>query len=106
MRAGTGARRLGLAALRLILTALLAGVMYAALAGFDRDGQSLNRLMRALHEGVSSAAPALVLLHGIFAEKDHWVDFARPLTGQYRVVFNGFGGRLSPSVGGHRPIAP
>lgn len=28
----------------------------------------------------------LVLLHGIFAEKDHWVDFARHLTGQYRVV--------------------
>ncbi|RQO83446.1 alpha/beta fold hydrolase [Acidovorax sp. FJL06] len=36
----------------------------------------------------------LVLLHGIFAEKDHWVDFARPLTGQYRVIapdFPGFG---------------
>ena len=36
----------------------------------------------------------LVLLHGIFAEKDHWVDFARPLTSQYRVVapdFPGFG---------------
>jgi len=35
-----------------------------------------------------------VLLHGIFAEKDHWVDFARPLTGQYRVIapdFPGFG---------------
>ena len=28
----------------------------------------------------------LVLLHGIFAEKDHWVDFARPLTGRYRVL--------------------
>lgn len=28
----------------------------------------------------------LVLLHGIFAEKDHWVDFARPLTGRYRVI--------------------
>lgn len=27
----------------------------------------------------------VVLLHGIFAEKDHWVDFARPLTGHYRV---------------------
>jgi pimeloyl-ACP methyl ester carboxylesterase len=39
-------------------------------------------------------ATPLVLLHGIFAEKDHWVDFARPLTGQYRVVapdFPGFG---------------
>lgn len=28
----------------------------------------------------------LVLLHGIFAEKDHWVDFARSLTGQYHVI--------------------
>ena len=39
-------------------------------------------------------ATPLVLLHGIFAEKDHWVDFARPLTGQYRVIapdFPGFG---------------
>lgn len=29
--------------------------------------------------------PNIVLLHGIFAEKDHWVDFARPLTRSYRV---------------------
>ena len=29
--------------------------------------------------------PHVVLLHGIFAEKDHWVDFARPLTGSYQV---------------------
>jgi pimeloyl-ACP methyl ester carboxylesterase len=28
----------------------------------------------------------LVLLHGIFAEKDHWVDFARPLTPHFRVL--------------------
>ena len=35
-------------------------------------------------EGGSGAT--LVLLHGIFAEKDHWVDFARPLTGRYRVL--------------------
>ena len=28
----------------------------------------------------------LILLHGIFAEKEHWVDFARHLTGHYRVV--------------------
>ncbi len=28
----------------------------------------------------------VILLHGIFAEKDHWVDFARHLTGHYRVV--------------------
>ncbi len=28
----------------------------------------------------------LILLHGIFAEKDHWVDFARPLTATHRVI--------------------
>ncbi len=28
----------------------------------------------------------VVLLHGIFAEKDHWVEFARVLTGRYRVI--------------------
>ncbi|GAA4420325.1 alpha/beta hydrolase [Acidovorax lacteus] len=28
----------------------------------------------------------VVLLHGIFAEKDHWVDFARTLPGQVRVL--------------------
>lgn len=28
----------------------------------------------------------VVLLHGIFAEKDHWVDFARSLTGKYHVI--------------------
>jgi pimeloyl-ACP methyl ester carboxylesterase len=32
-----------------------------------------------------SGAP-VVLLHGIFSEKDHWVDFARQLTGSYRVI--------------------
>jgi len=28
----------------------------------------------------------LVLLHGIFAEKDHWVEFARPLKDDFRVI--------------------
>ena len=28
----------------------------------------------------------VILLHGIFAEKDHWVDFARQLTGSYRMI--------------------
>lgn len=37
----------------------------------------------------------VVLLHGIFGEKDHWVDFARQLTHRYRVIvpdLPGFGG--------------
>jgi len=28
----------------------------------------------------------VLLLHGLFAEKDHWVDFARGLTAHYRVI--------------------
>ncbi|WP_436128649.1 alpha/beta fold hydrolase [Acidovorax sp. LjRoot117] len=37
-------------------------------------------------QGARDGGSPIVLLHGIFAEKDHWVDFARPLTGQYRVI--------------------
>lgn len=36
-------------------------------------------------EGGAGGTP-VVLLHGIFAEKDHWVDFARPLTGSHHVI--------------------
>ena len=39
-----------------------------------------------LHYLDGGKGEALVLLHGIFAEKDHWVDFARPLTPHYRVL--------------------
>ncbi|WP_375739038.1 alpha/beta fold hydrolase [Pseudomonas boanensis] len=37
----------------------------------------------------------VVLLHGIFGEKDHWVDYDRQLTHRYRVIvpdLPGFGG--------------
>jgi hypothetical protein len=48
-----------------ILTALLAGVGFCALASYCRDGSSSNRLMRALFEGVAQAAPAVVMMIGI-----------------------------------------
>lgn len=48
-----------------ILTALLAGVVFCALASYCHDGGSSNRLMRALFEGVAQAAPAVVLMIGI-----------------------------------------
>lgn len=48
-----------------ILTALTAGILFCALASLSRDGASANRLMRALFEGVTSGAPAIVLLIGI-----------------------------------------
>ena len=59
---------------------------------------ALNRSLSGLAEHSVSAAghdihylaggsgEPVVLLHGIFAEKDHWVDFARPLTGDFRVI--------------------
>lgn len=60
---------------------------------------SLNRSLSGLEEKTVEAAghrihyleggaggTPVVLLHGIFAEKDHWVDFARPLTGSHRVI--------------------
>jgi pimeloyl-ACP methyl ester carboxylesterase len=38
-----------------------------------------------VHYLAGGEGPPVVLLHGIFAEKDHWVDFARPLTNRWRV---------------------
>lgn len=58
----------------------------------------LNRSLSGLEKKVVTVADhevhyldggegeTLVLLHGIFAEKDHWVEFARPLTANHRVV--------------------
>ncbi len=48
-----------------ILTALLAGIIFAALASANTRSSGLNLLMRSLQEGVASASPAVVLLMGI-----------------------------------------
>lgn len=86
----------------------LAGLYYGAPSLFQQPLLSLNRSLSGMEENTTSAAmhtvhyldsglPAstptdgedstpIVLLHGIFAEKDHWVDFARPLTRQHRVI--------------------
>ncbi|RZJ24173.1 MAG: alpha/beta fold hydrolase [Haliea sp.] len=42
--------------------------------------------VRYLAGGPAAEGTPVVLLHGIFAEKDHWVDFARPLTATWRVI--------------------
>jgi pimeloyl-ACP methyl ester carboxylesterase len=39
-----------------------------------------------IHYLAGGSGEPVVLLHGIFAEKDHWVDFARSLEGRWRVV--------------------
>ena len=98
-----------------VATALVLGTVglyYGAPSLFKEPLLSANRHLSGLEEKTTDAAmhaihyldngtppnPApghgtdtgtgtpIVLLHGIFAEKDHWVDFARPLTGQYRVI--------------------
>ena len=94
-----------------VATALVLGTVglyYGAPSLFKEPLLSANRHLSGLEEKTADAAmhtihyldngtppnPApvhgsgtpIVLLHGIFAEKDHWVDFARPLTGQYRVI--------------------
>lgn len=48
-----------------ILSALACGVIYCALASWTPAGGNLNRLMRALFEGVTQAGPAVMLLIGI-----------------------------------------
>jgi abhydrolase domain-containing protein 6 len=49
------------------------------------DGHTLHYLERPAGSG-ARGADTIVLLHGIFAEKDHWVDFARALGGEERVL--------------------
>jgi len=49
-------------------------------------GHTLHYLDSGKASDAMAAQPPVVLLHGIFAEKDHWVDFARPLTKRYRVI--------------------
>jgi pimeloyl-ACP methyl ester carboxylesterase len=92
----------------LTLLPSLAGLYYGAPSLFQQPLLSLNRslsgmepkattaAMHTVHyldSGTPASAPTagdagtpIVLLHGIFAEKDHWVDFARPLTRQHRVI--------------------
>ena len=94
-----------------VATALVLGTVglyYGAPSLFKEPLLSANRHLSGLEEKTADAAmhtihyldngtppnPApghgsgtpIVLLHGIFAEKDHWVDFARPLTDTYRVI--------------------
>ena len=53
----------------------------------DKTVQAAGHRIHYLEGGAGSAGGTpVVLLHGIFAEKDHWVDFARPLTGSHRVI--------------------
>lgn len=107
---------IGLSITLLVLLSPLAVAYYALPQHFTQPLLDVNRALSGLSEKTVTVGPhqvhyleggaskggsePLVLLHGIFAEKDHWVDFARPLTGRYHVIapdLPGFGesGRLA-----------
>lgn len=48
-----------------ILAALCIGIVFCALSSLTRSGRAVNQLMQALFEGVTQAAPAIILLIGI-----------------------------------------
>lgn len=61
------------------------------LLALNRSLSSLQEKTRpvdahAIHYLEGGRGESVLLLHGIFAEKDHWVDFARSLTDRYHVV--------------------
>lgn len=84
---------------------LLPGAWLPALLAANRASAGLSEHSVAaagheVHYLAGGSGEPVVLLHGIFAEKDHWVDFARPLTGRWRVIapdLPGFGesGRIA-----------
>lgn len=69
-------------------------VMHAPLVALHRWSAGLEERVVTVdgHEvhylvgGGGGGGETVVLLHGIFADKDHWVDFARRLTPRYRVI--------------------
>ncbi len=85
-----------------VLGALLAAAWYGLPTLLKPPLLAANRATAGLNEKTVSAAQhtihyldsgqrggegvPVLLLHGIFAEKDHWVDFARALPGSYRIV--------------------
>lgn len=70
------------------LTALAAGILFAALASLTRDGTAANRVMRALFDGVTNGGPAVVLLIGIgLLLKATMLD---EVTQAFRPLFSGY----------------
>lgn len=89
---------LPLAALMTTLVAVAATAYYSLPHLFKEPLVRLNRTIAGLSEHTvrigghqihyleGGKGETVVLLHGIFAEKDHWVDFARPLADSYRII--------------------
>lgn len=82
----------------LACTAVALGLWYGQPATVQPGLLAVNRLSAGLsHSEVSTpthrmhylqggSGPVVLMLHGIFAEKDHWVDFARAMPAGYRLV--------------------
>lgn len=90
---------LGVSLVLLLVLSPLAVAYYTLPQHFVQPLLDANRAMSGLTKRTVTAGDhrvhyleggggteTLVLLHGIFAEKDHWVDFARPLTGRYHII--------------------
>lgn len=65
--------------------------MNRSLSGLDKKVHQVDA--HAIHYLEGGRGESVLLLHGIFAEKDHWVDVARHLTDHYHVV--------APDLPGH-----
>lgn len=80
------------------LAAVTVTAYYSVPEKFKEPLLAMNRLVSGLEEKTrqvdahtvhyleGGSGETVLLLHGIFAEKDHWVDFARNLTGHYHVI--------------------
>jgi pimeloyl-ACP methyl ester carboxylesterase len=92
-------KRPAIALLAFLSVWLIAAITYYSFpVMFERPLLGLNRALSDLSEKTlqmdahkihylaGGSGEPVVLLHGIFAEKDHWVEFARPLTSRYRVI--------------------
>lgn len=58
--------------------------MNRSLSGLEEKTRDIDA--HRIHYLEGGRGENVLLLHGIFAEKDHWVDFARSLTPHYRVI--------------------
>lgn len=80
-----------------------AGVMISALRGLS--GLELKSVdlstgpVGYLDSGRAQDGPPALLLHGIFARKEHWIDFSRQISGDQRVIIPDL-----PGFGDNDPI--
>ena len=97
-----------------LLLACTVSAYYVSPGLFKEPLLQLNRTLSGLEEKTIQVAGhdihyleggqgdiPIVLLHGIFAEKDHWTDFARALTGSHHILapdLPGFGESSKPDA--------